>query len=162
MAILLWFVKSISQLCHAINTWLIFPALLLIVLADILLRTLFSSPVSWASEALGYLLLCAVFLSLPRCIQNRELLAVDFITHRLPPAVNKMLQRLAIFMMGAVAVLVMWQGATAVAEMWEYNERSYLLDLPLWPLSALIVLVGIECLLLSLLQLYAADLESHD
>lgn len=161
MAILLWFVKSLSQLCHAINTWLVFPCLLLIVLSDILLRTLFSSPVSWASEALGYLLLCAVFLSLPRCIQNRELLEVDFVTHRLPPRINNVLRLSATFMVALVAVLVVWQGITAVAEMREYNERSYLLDLPLWPLSALIVLVGVECLLVSLLQLFETDLESQ-
>ena len=152
------FFINVAQLLHKLNIWIVFPALLVVVLLEVCLRTFFSVSVSWSQEVLGLLLLCAVFLSLPICVGRRDLLSVDLLSRYLSPRLRIGVVFLRQVLILGAFCLIVWQGLASLQDMLEYDERSYVLDLPLWPFVGLLVGVGLLC---CLLVLFSVHIESE-
>lgn len=138
---------------HRLNVWLVFPALLLIMLGDILLRACCKTSLSWGHEVLGLLLLNLFFLELPYLVQRREFLQVDALYLRLGTHGRHRLNQCASLLILVFALLTGGQGAMATLDMLEYGERAYSLPIPHWPFSMLITASGLLMAAQALTQL---------
>jgi len=137
--------------------WVIFPAIILVVLSDIILRTFFNSPLFWAHEILGLLLLCLFFLELPNSFQKSELLSVDLLYKRFGPFGRTFSYRLSCLLMTLFSLLLVWQGSIGVSDSLEYDEQAFTLPIPFWPFYALIALSGLVIFFQSLARLFVSS-----
>ncbi|MCP5161397.1 MAG: TRAP transporter small permease [Hahellaceae bacterium] len=139
---------------HQLNLWIVFPVLVLTVLTDIALRTFLNSPLSWAHEFLGLLLICLFFLELPHNVRRRDFLQIDLLYLKLGRIAQRGLNLLAWLAILAFAVLVAWQGYLSALEMYEFEEQATTLPIPYWPLSAFICSSGVLMALQAGLKLF--------
>jgi TRAP-type C4-dicarboxylate transport system permease small subunit len=133
--------------------WLLLPALLLLVLADIFLRTLLNAPLGWGHEVSGLLLISLLAFEMPRCLRLGELLNVNLLHDFLGKKTRLLLYIVTRLFIVAFAALFFWQGSVGAREMYQYDEQTFTLPLPLWPFSAMLALVGMLILLQGLVQL---------
>jgi len=150
------------RLLHSVNVFVIFPLIILIVLSDIILRTFFNSPLSWAHEVLGLLLLCLFFLELPNSLQKSELLSVDLLYKRFGRFGRAFSYRLSCLLILAFSLLLVWQGGLGVLDSLEYDEQAFTLPIPYWPFYALITLSGCLMLLQSFGRLFSSSSSISD
>lgn len=148
-------INHLITLPHLINVWLVFPSLILLVLSDIVLRSFFNAPISWAHEVLGLLLLCLFFLEMPRCLQLREFLSVDILYNKIGRLGRAVLYRLSCVLILLFSIGVAWQGAAGALDSWEYGDRAYTIAIPYWPFYILVSLTGVLMVLLSFFHLMA-------
>jgi TRAP-type C4-dicarboxylate transport system permease small subunit len=152
---------------HLFVIWLLFPALLCLVAADVILRTYFQSPLSWGHEVSGLLLICMFVLELPHTLHQQQLLQVDLLFVRLGHRMQRVVYFLSRLFVLAVAFLFCWQGFSGAQDMYAYADQAYTLPIPLWPLSAAMAVVGALLVLQALMQLispsdtYAPDIEGE-
>lgn len=137
-----WLHFSVGFL-NLINLWGVVPAIVALVLADIFMRAFFSAPISWVHEVLGLLLLCLLFLGLPRCLQHNELLQVDLMFDRFSYRARRYLEKLSYGTTMVLALIIAWQGIVAAIELFEYGDSTYHLEIPYWPFSCLIAFSGV-------------------
>lgn len=142
---------------HQMNVWLVFPALLLIILSDIGLRTVANTSLPWSHEVLGLLLLVMLFLELPRNVQRRDLLQMDGFYLLLNQRYRGWLNKFGWCAIFSIAALVLWQAWQATFDMYEFDEQAHTLPIPYWPISALIGFSGGLMALQSLLRLAGAE-----
>lgn len=143
-----------TELLAKLNQWVVFPGILLLVLADIALRNIINQPISWSHEVLGLLLFCAFFLHLPLCIREKELLQVDLIYLHLSLKHQIILDIASSILTCLFAIIVCWQGVLASYEMYLYEEQAYSLAIPYWPLALLTSISGGLIAMQSLLQAF--------
>lgn len=133
---------SVIKVLNVINIFLVFPFLVVLILADIGLRSFLGAPISWAHEVSGLLLICLFFLSLPGCIQSRSLLKVDFAYQFMSQGQKHHASQLSSLLLLLFSLLLTVQGYFGVQESLEYDERAYTINIPYWPFYVLISFVG--------------------
>lgn len=126
-----------------LNTMLILPALVLLVLSDIFLRTFFSAPISWAHELSGLLLLSMFFLAIPACVEKEELLSVDLFFRGLSPSKQKALRLCSHIFLLLFSLLTVWQAFLGARDSIEYSDQAYTIDIPFWPFYVLMIFIGL-------------------
>lgn len=151
---------------NALNIYLILPMLVFIVLADILLRFFVNSPIIWAHEVCGLLLICLFFLAIPSCIQNKQLLHVDIVYKAIGAKPKVYLSYLHQFLLLGFASLLICQGYLGVRDSLEYQERAYTINIPYWPFYGLTMFIGLISFGQSWLGLFSRidldPLENHN
>lgn len=104
-------------------------AMMLLTVADVVLRTLFNRPLHGTFELVELLLAGAFFLALPASFLRDDHIVVDVVDRAAPRAVRS-LRRIA----GAIAVLLLavltWQGARAAYDTWTFGDVTMDLSLP--------------------------------
>lgn len=141
------------RMLHLLVVWLLFPFLLCLVAADVILRTFFQAPLVWGHELTGLVLLSIFILELPHTLQQQQLLQVDLLFARLGRRMQNVVYFLSRIFVLVVAFLFCWQGFTGAQDMYTYAEQAYTLPLPLWPLSAAMSVVGLLMVVQALVQL---------
>ncbi len=134
---------AISRCLHRMTLWGVFPALLCLVLLDVSLRASGASTLSWSHELLGVLLLLLFCCQLPHSVAEQDLIRMDLLSRVKLPWLQSFMQGLSFLLTFIVSVLIAWQGGISAVEMFHYEERAYTIDLPLWPVAALIGLSGV-------------------
>lgn len=138
---------SLAQL----NLWLTFPLIFILVIADITLRYLFNSPLSWSHEILGLLLFCAFSLHLPYCFKENEVLRADLIYQYLSTQNKKYINCFSILLTILFSAILVYQGTLYGYEMYLYEEQAYHFAIPYWPFVLLFTfcsgLVGCQSVL---------------
>jgi TRAP-type C4-dicarboxylate transport system permease small subunit len=144
-------VTRLITLFNAVNVYLIFPMLVTLILADILLRFFLNSPLIWAHEVSGLLLICLFFLSIPSCIQSKQLLHVDLVYRLMGSKQQACASYLSLALLLGFSVLLICQGYLGIIDSLEYDGRAYTINIPYWPFYGLITFVGLtsagQCLL---------------
>lgn len=143
----------LSIYMHRLNSWLIVPALVLLVFTDICFRTIGFSSITWSHEVAGLMLLTIFFLSLPFCYLRNEYLAVDFIHNKLPKLLQQITQLASYGLVAFFSGLLSWQSYMATIDMMEFEEEAYTIAIPLWPFSASISACAALIGLLALIQI---------
>lgn len=138
---------------NAINIYLVLPLLVLIVLSDIMLRFFINSPIVWAHEVSGLLLICLFFLAIPYCIQSKQLLHVDIAYNVMGRKQRLCANFLSQLLILGFSVLLVCQGYLGVIDSLSYDGRAYTVNIPYWPFYGLITFVGLICAGQSLLEL---------
>ncbi len=108
-------------------------AMMLITVADVVLRYLFAAPIRGAFELTELGLLVLIFAGLPLVSRANEHVTMDFIDRVLPPRARMLVVRIVhVFTAGIMLVLawMMWLKAGKIAA---YADTSQSLGIPLAP-----------------------------
>lgn len=106
--------------------------MVLITVADVLLRAVANRPIRGTLEIVELLLACSFFLALPAVFLREEHIIVDVIDGIAPRAVPP-LKRAATALAVAILALMAWQGWIAARDSIAFNDVTSDLSLPrLW------------------------------
>lgn len=83
-------------------------------------------------ELTGYAAGAAIALFMPWCQVRRGNIIVDFFTARSPERVQRGLDRLGAFVVGAVMALLTWRTAVGGMNAWNSGSGSMMMGLPEW------------------------------
>jgi len=118
-------------------------AIVMLTVADVVLRSFFNRPIHGTFELVELLLACAVFLALPAAFLREEHIVVDIIDQYAPRAVPA-LKRLAGIIAIAVLLLLGWQAVLAARDTLAFGDVTMDLELPRI-LYWLPLLAGVGC-----------------
>jgi len=105
-------------------------AMMLLTVADVVLRGLFAMPIRGMLELIELGLACTIFLALPAVFLRREHLVVDVVDHLARAGLVRWLERLgAIISLGVLAVMA-WQMWPLARTMVEFGDVTSDLSIP--------------------------------
>jgi len=109
---------------------LFLAAMVLLTVADVLLRALFGYPVRGMLELIELGLACTVFLGLPAVFLRDAHLVVDVIDQMAPARVVRALELLAALVSLAVLAVMAWQMVPVARGMYEFGDVTPDLSIP--------------------------------
>ena len=115
-------------------------ALTVMSVISVLGRYLFSAPVPGDFELVTMGTAIAVFLFLPYCHLQRGNVVVDLFLSWAPRKVQVFFDGVSGLLLAAIAGVLSWRMAQGGLDMHRYNEVSYILALPIWPVFPIAVL----------------------
>ena len=125
-------------------------ALVVLVVASIFGRAVFSRPVPGDFEIVAVGTAIAVFLFLPYCYLQRGNVAVDIFISRMPRRVQCVMDVIAASLFGVIAGLFAWRTVYGFADTLGNRDISMILGFPLWlayPFGvASFTLLAVSCL----------------
>ena len=131
-------INAISRWLHAIGAYVVLPLLTLLISVDVVLRYVFSAPLSWSLEVSKYLLLIMILLGLLASFRDDVHIRVD-IFHSLLPRPAKRVVGLAMYFCVAFIFMLIALKATEEARFaFRVGLKSPQLELPTWPPLALV------------------------
>ncbi|MEQ1856796.1 MAG: TRAP transporter small permease [Longimicrobiales bacterium] len=131
-----------SGLLFRLGIYVMLPALVTLVTFDVMLRYVFDSPLQWARDVSGLLLLMSITAALPHAWDRAYHIRMEVVYDRLAPARRRLVDVLSvvcgILFFGMMAV----QAARYVPFMMRTGETGEDLLWPLWPYMAFMALCG--------------------
>jgi TRAP-type C4-dicarboxylate transport system permease small subunit len=105
-------------------------AMMLLTVADVLLRTFFSYPIQGMLELIELGLACTIFVALPAVFLRDEHLVVDVIDHMTKPAVVRLLDLAGALASLVVLAVMAWQMVPLARAMHEFGDVTSDLSIP--------------------------------
>lgn len=103
-----------------------------IMIAQVVLRYVFSRPLFWAEEVCVELLVFTTLFGFSVLLQARKLIEIDILTNALPEGINRVIRFVFQFVgLGVLGVLA-WKGTTWVLRPEVQVELSPTTRLPIW------------------------------
>jgi len=137
----LWRVTDkIANWALSISMYILYPAILIVVCADVTGRNFFAAPLSWAIEGSGIFLIGAIFLAAPRVELDRTHILLDILyAHYSKKArlVCDILTRFValVWMCGAT-----WRSAIEIHTSFILDESGADFRYPFWPMRMIMTL----------------------
>jgi TRAP-type C4-dicarboxylate transport system permease small subunit len=132
-------------------------ALLLIVVlnaVNIVLRYFFRSPLPWAEEAMLYLMIFGVYVGAISVAWQQAHIRIDAILDFAPPARRRVLQIVSTLVLAAVLVPVVLASFRVVNLLFDFDQRSDALHLPMWIAQGVVPFSLCLIVLMSLLRIF--------
>ncbi len=107
--------------------------LVVLVVADVVVRTAGGRPLAWAASSAEYILLYATFLPMPYLVRVKGHVFVEFLRGPMSPAVRQNVERLVYLVCIAICVYLAWVASSGALLAWReasYETRTY--DMPKW------------------------------
>jgi TRAP-type C4-dicarboxylate transport system permease small subunit len=104
--------------------------MMLLTVADVLLRAFFSYPIQGMLELVELGLACTIFLALPAVFLRDEHLVVDVIDHLTRPSVVRFLDLIGALISLGVLVVMAWQMVPLARTMHEFGDVTSDLSIP--------------------------------
>jgi TRAP-type C4-dicarboxylate transport system permease small subunit len=117
-----------AQLCGWVASAFL-AAMMLLTVADVLLRSVWNLPIRGTYELVELFLCATFFVALPAVFLREDHIVVDSIDRRLPRAVP-WLKRTARVIAVAMLLLMTWQGGIAARDAWSFGDVTSDLTLP--------------------------------
>jgi TRAP-type transport system small permease protein len=128
--------------------------MVLLTVADVLLRTFFDYPIRGMLELIELGLACTIFIALPAVFLRDEHLVVDVIDHLAPRPITRVLRLAGLLVSLAVLAMMAWHMIPAARNMLEFGDVTSDLSLPkIW--YWIPVLFGVAASALACLALIA-------
>ena len=105
-------------------------AMMLLTVADVLLRAFFQYPIQGMLELVELGLACTIFLALPAVFLRDEHLVVDVIDHLTRPSVVRLLDLIGALISLGVLVVMAWQMVPLARAMHEFGDVTSDLSIP--------------------------------
>src|SRR5215208_1281009 len=105
-------------------------AMMLLTVADVLLRAFFSYPIQGMLELVELGLACTIFVALPAVFLRDEHLVVDVIDHVVRPSAVRWLDLAGALLSLAVLVTMAWQMVPLARAMHEFGDVTSDLSIP--------------------------------
>ncbi len=140
-----------------IGLWAGAAALLAIVAlnaVNIALRYFFRSPLSWAEEAMLYLMIFGVYVGAISVAWQQAHIRIDAILDFAPPARRKFLEIVSTLVLAGVLVPVVFASFRVVNLLFEFDQRSDALQLPMWIAQSVVPVSLLLIVLMSLLRIF--------
>lgn len=127
--------------------------IMMVVVADVLLRYVARSPLGWSYDLIGsYLMVGVFFLALSDTLHHHGHIAIDIFAHRLPRRFLHLSLAVGYGLSALILMMIVWQAWDRTAAAWAANNLiSTTVPWPTWPSYALVVvgaaLMTLRCLL---------------
>lgn len=108
----------------------LFLTIVMLTLVSVIGRTLFDRPLPGDYELVEGLTAIAIFAVLPWCQWRGGQVAVEIVSDRLSPPIQRFLVRLGHGLFGAVALFMLWRLCLGMIEAWRYGAKTQILGLP--------------------------------
>jgi TRAP-type C4-dicarboxylate transport system permease small subunit len=105
-------------------------AMMLLTVADVLLRAFFSYPIQGMLELIELGLACTIFVALPAVFLRDEHLVVDVIDHFAGPRLVRLLDLLGALLSLVVLAVMAWQMVPLARAMHEFGDVTSDLSIP--------------------------------
>jgi C4-dicarboxylate transporter DctQ subunit len=128
---LFWLGTRVSQL----GLGLAAAALLVIIVinaVNIVMRYFFFSALSWAEEAMLYLMIFGVYSGAVSVAWQQAHIRIDAILDFAPPARRRVLEIISTLVMAAVLIPVVMASYRVTSLLFEFEQTSDALHLPIW------------------------------
>lgn len=145
-------IRWIDAICVALALLggLIFIAEALLSVLSISGRALLGRPLPGDYELVQLMSAAAVVMCLPYCQRRQGHVVVSFFTRWAPRSFKRVLDRLALLLLAAVAFLLLWRSWHGLVETRSYGETTMVLAFPLWwaylPLLPAFLMLGVAAL----------------
>jgi C4-dicarboxylate transporter DctQ subunit len=121
---------------------------------NIVLRYFFRSPFSWAEEAMLYLMIFGVYVGAISVAWQQAHIRIDAILDFAPPARRRVLQIVSTLVMAAVLIPVVLASFRVVSLLFDFDQRSDALHLPVWIAQGVVPFSLCLIVLMSLLRIF--------
>jgi TRAP-type C4-dicarboxylate transport system permease small subunit len=115
--------------------------MMLLTVADVLLRYIFRRPILGTVELTEYMMIPVVFLAVPWCAIKGGHAKIDLVVERLPPKAQAIFDIVAGLIGFFMISLICWQGFLESKNMWVSHIGADMLNVPTYPFY-LIVAAG--------------------
>ncbi|MDR2821246.1 MAG: TRAP transporter small permease [Desulfovibrio sp.] len=139
-----------ADVCLSFSMYIIYPAILTVIVIDVIGRNFFNTPLSWAIEGSGLFLIGAIFLAVPRVELDREHILLDILYARYSPRMKLICDMLT------RSFAALWMLAATIRSTMEIPTSIVLSEsgtdfrYPFWPIRVVMTL-GFVVLTLCLL-----------
>jgi TRAP-type C4-dicarboxylate transport system permease small subunit len=140
-----------------IGLWAGAAALLAIVVLNalnIVLRYFFRTPLPWAEEAMLFLMILGVYVGAVSVAWQQAHIRIDAILDFAPPKRRRILQIVGTLVLTAVLVPVVLASFRVVNLLFEFDQRSDALHLPMWIAQSVVPVSLLLIVLMSLLRIF--------
>lgn len=144
-------INRISRTLNAIGVTFLM-AMMLLTVADVLMRYLFNRPILGSIEITEYLMAVTGFSGLAWCAAGREHARVDLLLGLFSKRTQAIFDSVTYFLCLTVVPLVAWQGFVSSNYARETGKHSFLLEIPAYPFY-LALGIGFAALFLVLIVL---------
>lgn len=147
----------------ALGLWLAAGALLVIVAinaANIVLRYFFFAALSWAEEAMLYLMIFGVYAGVVSVAWEQAHIRIDAFLNMAPPAYRKALNIASTLAVVAILIPVMLASYRVVGMLFDFGQRSDAMHLPMWIPQGVVPAAMLLIVVMSLLRIFVGPAES--
>ncbi len=137
-----WTVAVVDRVARglALAAGIILIGIVLLTVADVILRKLFNAPIFGRQNVSELALLVVVFLAMAYCGRNRGHVSVDLIAGLVPRHWLRYSDGLVDLIGAAVFLVLAWRAVEASVQAIEMGRTSNLLAIPHWPFYLVIAL----------------------
>jgi len=125
----------------------VFMALALLMGADVILRRLFNSPLSFSFELIELMLVIVFLFSLTYCTRVQRHVSIDLFVSRFPPGVRRATDLVTDIITMILFGLACWRIIIQGIHIWELQQTTLLLKIPFYPF---LFIAAFGCILSSL------------
>jgi TRAP-type C4-dicarboxylate transport system permease small subunit len=149
-------VDVFNRLCGLVSRILLIigasflSAMMFLVMADVLLRYVFSKPISGAYEIVQYMMAIVIPFGIVYCAHEKGHVSVDVLFDLLPKKTQDILNCIIYLIVLVLFILIAWQNILFVSENYESGYTSPIIYVPAYPFVGTIAL-GFTALCLVLL-----------
>jgi C4-dicarboxylate transporter DctQ subunit len=139
-----------------IGLWLAAAALCAIVVlnaVNIVLRYFFFAAFSWAEEAMLYLMIFGVYTGAVSVAWQQAHIRIDAFVHLAPPRWRQALAVVSTIVLAAILVPVVLASSRVVGLLFEFDQRSDALHLPMWIPQSIIPFALLLIVVMSLVRM---------
>lgn len=134
-------------------TYLVLPALALLVAVDVVFRYALNLPLRWGTDVKELLLLLVVVAGLPGVSLANQHIRVGLLDEFFKGRVERVWLAIRHGLTGLVALAIAYAVARLALDMWRYGDRAEMIDIPFWPFA---VFVALAAALSALAEFYRA------
>jgi TRAP-type C4-dicarboxylate transport system permease small subunit len=145
-----------SRVFGIAGAWLL-PVLVVVTVADVVMRRFFNSPIPGAFEISGLILGIVVFLTLAYCAIDGGHVEVDLLVTRFSLKMQRGIVSVMYFLSAILLGLMTWQLFELAVRVMDMNESTVILSIRLYPFL-FIAAIGIALLALVFLVLALKNL----
>lgn len=95
-------------------------------------RYFLSSPISWAEEAMLYLMVLVVFSALATVTWSNAHIRIELMLDHVPARMRWLLTSLATAVTIGICLVVAWESFAVVAMLHSFDQRSEAMEFPIW------------------------------
>lgn len=151
MKVIKWLDKYFEEVLMAI----LLTVIVLVMFVQVFLRYIVGHALSFPEELCRYVFIWLSFLGISYSIRCRNSLQID-ILETLIPRIKPILNLVANIIFFGFCVVMIWQGVISVAQIYNYNQTSAAMALPMWIVYAAF-LVGCILSVIRLIQITYED-----
>lgn len=129
------FFGMLGRVGHTLSrlTMLLLGALVVVVVADVAVRTLGLRPLAWASSTAEYILLYAAFLPMPALVRNKGHVFVEFLRAPMTLPMRRVCEVAVYAVCVVICAYLAWVATASGITAWRegaYETRTF--DMPKW------------------------------
>ncbi|MDR1776660.1 MAG: TRAP transporter small permease [Desulfovibrio sp.] len=130
-------INKVSDAGLAVSMYILYPAILLVILIDVVGRNFFNTPLSWAIEGSGLFLIGAIFLAVPRVELDRDHILLDILYDRYPRGMKLICDCLTRTFAGLWMLAATVRSSMEIPTSFALNESGTDFRYPFWPMRVI-------------------------